>query len=100
MKGAGGGADFFPSNASLDRFYTLGGSGDETGQVGNASLDVRLATTTSDGAAAAPQTVLMSSASGDPYVAPPRAAAFPTFFPSLAPAPRVCVNCAAAAREK
>jgi len=64
MKAGPPGADFFPSVAPLNRVYSLGGGGEELGQVGNMSIDLRFFTDAGSGPAA---TVLMSSEAASPY---------------------------------
>ena len=66
MKNAKGGSDFFASNDPIYRFYALGGSGSEEGQVGNHSFDY-FQDTSETSSNTPSQTVLMSSSSGSPY---------------------------------
>lgn len=74
MKNADNENNFFPSKESkLIRFYSLGGPGDEEGQVGNNAIDIKFnenendKNINNDDNDDTSLTVLLSSNSGDPY---------------------------------
>jgi hypothetical protein len=66
MKGAGAGANFFPSAATMLRYFALGGPGDQgdASNVGNRSIDILLVDGSDDDNRTS---VLLSSDSGEPY---------------------------------